>query len=104
MGKGAINQKGAWFFTINWVDELFKKRISIHLLLYITGILPISPWKKKVGWAESKKLLSDLGDYTEIVVKKLGGQSKELDYSQWAPGLFFVLRLFIKSIPRPGVF
>jgi beta-glucosidase len=97
-GKGAINQKGLDFYD-KLVDELLKKNINPFVTLYHWD-LPLA-LEKEGGWL-NRKTSERFGDYTEIVVKKLGDRVKN-----WItlnePWVIFVCGYLLKVFP-PGVF
>ena len=71
-GKGNINQKGLDFYD-RLVDELLKKKIDPFITLFHWD-LPLA-LEKEGGWF-NRKTSEHFGDYTEIVVKKLGDRVK----------------------------
>ena len=68
-GRGTVNEKGVDYYN-RLVDTLIKHGIMPHPTLYHWD-LPQALQDKYAGW-QSREVVSDFGDYTTLIVKRLG--------------------------------
>lgn len=73
-GRGQVNEKGVDYYR-RLVDTLLKHGIQPHATLYHWD-LPQALQDRYAGW-QSREVANDFGDYTTVVVKRLGDRIKQ---------------------------